>query len=377
MKKILVINTKYKIFGGEDSNIIEELSFLKKHYEVEYLQFDNSNKLTVYEAIAFFTCNNFKSNKLIEKKVNEFNPDIAYVHNTWFSANLGIFRVLEKLNVPVVLKIHNFRFNCTKYFSLKKHLDENKMCPGCGIKRKRFSFFNKYFENSYLKSFFVIIYGKKYLKVLKGKKIKIVVLNSFYKKIFEKITENVENLFVAHNPIKVTDDFRYNPESDYVVYAGSISEEKGINELSNLWKKLNLDLRLVLIGPGEFIKDKNVSNILFTGPLENKETLNYIKNSRAVITATKMYEGQPRLLSEASSYGVPSIYPSFGGMDEYFPSNYNLSFDQFDYEDLAKKISILQDKEILIEESKKINENINKYFSEHNYFENFRSIILN
>ena len=36
MKKILVINTKYKIFGGEDSNIIEELSF-KKHYEVEYL----------------------------------------------------------------------------------------------------------------------------------------------------------------------------------------------------------------------------------------------------------------------------------------------------------------------------------------------------
>lgn len=61
---------------------------------------------------------------------------------------------------------------------------------------------------------------------------------------------------------------------------------------------------------------------------------------------------------------------------EYFPSNYNLSFDQFDYEDLAKKISILQDKETLIEESKKINENINKYFSEHKYFENFRSIIL-
>ena len=109
---------------------------LRKHYEVEYLQFDNSNKLTVYDAIAFFTCNNFKSNKLIEKKVNEFNPDIAYVHNTWFSANLGIFRVLEKLNVPVVLKIHNFRFNCTKYFSLKKHLEKIKCALAVESKEK-------------------------------------------------------------------------------------------------------------------------------------------------------------------------------------------------------------------------------------------------
>ena len=30
MKKILLINTKYREFGGEDSNIEEELKFLKK-----------------------------------------------------------------------------------------------------------------------------------------------------------------------------------------------------------------------------------------------------------------------------------------------------------------------------------------------------------
>ena len=44
MKKILVINTKYREFGGEDANITEELKFLNEYYHVEYLEFDNSRR---------------------------------------------------------------------------------------------------------------------------------------------------------------------------------------------------------------------------------------------------------------------------------------------------------------------------------------------
>ena len=43
-------------------------------------------------------------------------------------------------------------------------------------------------------------------------------------------------------------------------------------------------------------------NISFLGALDNTKTKEYIKSARAVITATKMYEGQPRLLSEAASF---------------------------------------------------------------------------
>ena len=54
------------------------------------------------------------------------------------------------------------------------------------------------------------------------------------------------------------------------------------------------------------------------GFLPNEEVLQYISKSTAVVTATKLYEGHPRLLSEASALGTLSIYPSFGGMDEFF-----------------------------------------------------------
>lgn len=76
-----------------------------------------------------------------------------------------------------------------------------------------------------------------------------------------------------------------------------------------------------------------------------------------------MYEGQPRLLSEASILGVPSIYPSFGGMDEYFPVKYDLKFTQYDYQDLLVKLNELHNKDLLVENSKKVKKNYDAKFN--------------
>ena len=52
MKKILLINTKYRIKGGEDSNINQEILDLKKNFEVELLEFDNK-KLEIMDIVSF------------------------------------------------------------------------------------------------------------------------------------------------------------------------------------------------------------------------------------------------------------------------------------------------------------------------------------
>ena len=78
MKKILVINNKYKTFGGEDSNIIDELDFLKNYFIVEYLEFDNAKRITFNDVKAFFSNSNKSSNKALIEIINKFNPDIVY-----------------------------------------------------------------------------------------------------------------------------------------------------------------------------------------------------------------------------------------------------------------------------------------------------------
>ena len=358
MKKVLVINTKYKNYGGEDSNFDEEIKFLKKFYEVDYINFDNAKNLNIYDLISFFTLSNPASNKALKIKVDTFKPDIVYIHNTWFKANLGIFNLLKKENIEVVLKIHNFRFACTDTFSASKHFIGKDFCFKCGNKKTRISLFNKYFENSYIKSFFVVMYGKRYINILREYNLKIIALNEFCKDYLIKKGVNEDKVFKNYNPLEISEGSIYSADSEYVVYAGSLTEQKGVKDLLESWKVSKINLRLLVIGSGqlenEITKKYSSKNIEFLGFLENNKTKDIIRQARAVITATKIFEGQPRLITEASAYGVPSIYPSFGGLDEYFPDDYKLSFKQFDYHDLVKKILFLEDKKLLIEESKKI-----------------------
>ena len=361
LQKILVINTKYRVFGGEDANIVDELNFLKKNFEVEYLEYKNSDKITISDLIGFLTLSNVISNRKLRSKINSFNPDIVYVHNTWFKAGLGIYKLLRKKSIKTIQKIHNYRFECSRFFLSKNHIRNQIQCPACGLKKDNLGIFNRYFPESFLKSVFVIFYSKKYFKILKDYPLKIIVLSNFQKNYIENLGINNNKISISPNPIDISfkEISNYNPESKSVVFAGRLVETKGVEEILKIWERIDSkDLILEIIGSSD--EKNNLSEkysskkIKFIGELSNQEVKRRIKTSRAVITATKLFEGQPRVLLEASSYGVPSIYPNFGGMSDFFPTDYKLSFRQFNYEDLEKKIMMLHDSKLLSDVSKEI-----------------------
>ena len=95
MKKILLIHNRYRYQGGEDLAVENELQLLKKDYIVEKLYFDNDLKNILSLIFSFLFNYNPRSQKILKNKLREFNPDYAYIHNTWFKASLGIFTVLE------------------------------------------------------------------------------------------------------------------------------------------------------------------------------------------------------------------------------------------------------------------------------------------
>ena len=122
-----------------------------------------------FEQIKYFLSNNnLDSIDQLNNKISNFNPDVVYVHNTWFKGSLGIFKLLEKKNVKTVIKLHNFRYLCTKNILSNKHLEGEQFCKACGYKKTSLNIFNKYFKESFLKSALILIYGKKYFKILKS-----------------------------------------------------------------------------------------------------------------------------------------------------------------------------------------------------------------
>ena len=378
--KILIVHNKYSQLGGEDVAVDNEIELLSDYFNVETIFFKNEIKSYLSQFIYFIRNNNKTSVSELEKKIKEFQPDIAYVHNTWFKASLAIFNVLRKHNIKTLVKLHNFRYDCTRFFLKHNHLKTDHTCPKCGMINKRSSFFNKYFKESFLKSVFMIIYGKKYFKILNRYELKILVLTNFHKKYLTSLGIQSSKIYVFRNPIKINNKKLDNSKKNYFVYSGRISEEKGVNELINAFLDSNIkDFGLKIVGDGPDLKKlKNKyskNNIEFLGLIPNKESLRIIENSIAVITATKLYEGQPMLLCEASSLGVPSIFPNFGGISEFFPESNQLAFEQFNYGDLLKKINMFCDSDFINKAGVENKNYIEDKLNSKNLVEQFKSII--
>ena len=152
-------------------SIENETSFLKEYFNVEVLYFSN-NIFIATQILNFFFNKNFFAERKIFNKIEEFNPEIVYFHNTWFNIWNNVFLKLSEIaDIQIFLKLHNYRFHCTKTYSTKTHLEGSKICKGCGGDKRSLKYFNKYFEGSYLKSFLVNYYGKRYYKILKNENI--------------------------------------------------------------------------------------------------------------------------------------------------------------------------------------------------------------
>ena len=188
----------------------------------------------------------------------------------------------------------------------------------------------------------------KYFKHILGGKFFYFVLTKFHYEYLKKLGIEKSRISIYPNYLEIHEITKHSEKNNSLVYAGRISKDKGVEELITAFKSLNLEKnKLKIIGGGpeyKNLKDNYESeSIVFLGEKTNKEVLEIINTSSAVVTATKLFEGQPTVLCEASMLGVPSLFPDTGGISEFFPDNYEFKYKQYDYEDLKTKlIKLLQ-----------------------------------
>ena len=209
---------------------------------------------------------------------------------------------------------------------------------------------------------------------------KIICVSNFDKKI--AIKNNIaptNKLITIHNGVKVREDVDLSKkEINYplkIVFIGRLVKQKDPMLLLKAYNQLKQELKdkseVLIIGEGEkrknlevFIRTNNLNEkVKLLGVLPREKVLAILKESN-IFVLTSNWEGFPRSILEAMSYGLPIIASNVGGVQESVSEECGFVVEKGNLE--AVKLSLeklIQDLELVRRMGKSSQERLKDYFS--------------
>ena len=179
-----------------------------------------------------------------------------------------------------------------------------------------------------------------------------IYVSNFSKNILLPYFSSASKLWNVPNPIDMKKLPPANPElSEYFTYVGRLSVEKGVELFARASSAAEAKARIV--GSGELeetLKSINQS-AEYTGWADRENVTNYIRNSRAVVVPSLLYETQGMVVAETAALGVPCIVAdTCAGRDFVEDGVTGLWFKGGDSASLADAIKKLKDNKLLAQE---------------------------
>lgn len=349
--KILVIHNSYAEYGGEDAVYRAESALLESFgHTVERMEFSNREGGSLWARLRMVLSMfyNRKSAKRLADRIREFKPDIIHVHNFFFAASPAIFDVAYRLNVPVVMTLHNYRLICpSATLSSNSEIYENaigKLIPVDAILK------GVYRDSSILTAFVSAMTAWHHLRGTWQKKVdRYIVLSSFG---LEKFAMSgrlpMDKVVLKPNFVKdpLQDGEVRGRREKYYLFVGRLVREKGLEVLLNATQFYHF--KVVIIGDGPMkavVEDyaRRNQHIEYLGFQPYEVIIEHMKKCRAVIFPSIWYECFPITILEAYSTGTPVIASRRGSMKEIILDRVTgLHFEADNHYDLAAKVAMME-----------------------------------
>lgn len=346
--KILFVHNSYQLHGGEDVVVEQELELLRQHHDVEILYFQNQGG---WKGAVQFLCSiwNIGAARTVNKMIKEFQPDVVHIHNWHFALGPLVFRMINKMGIPIVHTVHNYRLLCPSGILLYQgqlFTDSLRQSfPWSAIK-------NKVYRSSVIQTFWLAFIVWFHKKIGTWQKIDLFLcLTSFAVKLFKQSNFGISREQFSVKPNFVEDsDFSYKKDN-YFIFVGRLSKEKGINLLLEAFIINGEQLKIIGEGP-ELNKvidtASKYDNISYLGFQNKAFIIEKLKKAKALIFTSIWYEGMPMTILESFSTGTAVIGPNIGGSNEIIKHGENgLIYQVGNIEDLNSKISFLNTDESL------------------------------
>lgn len=372
--RVLLVNKFHWNKGGSEKYYFELGELLKQHgHEVAYFsmkdekniktgdkeyfvpKFDlnNSSKLKALDVIY-----NKENEKIMEKALDEFKPDVVHLNNFQRQLSASIIKPIKKRNIPIVFTAHDVQAICPAITMMDNDKNPCELC----MKGKYINCIKKSCnKGSKLKSALGAIEGYYYRnhKIYTDKIDYIITPSEFYRNKFIEDGINPNKIQAIHNSIEMND---YNVETQddgYALYFGRLSKEKGILNLINAFAKCNKG-NLYIAGEGpekenieKIIKENNLEDrVKLLGFLDKEQMTDVTRKCKFVVVPSIWYENCPYSVLETLAIGKPIIGSNMGGIPELVIDNEN-GFIYNTVDELTEKMNVLFENEDLVKQFSK------------------------
>lgn len=255
----------------------------------------------------------------MRRALRELKPDVVHVHNIYHHLSTSVLRPIRQFRIPCVQTLHDYKLACPNY----KMFTKGEVCERCKggnyLNAVKFDCVFASLPGNLLVAFEM---GMTKMRQTYEKTMSAFICPShFMKEKMEDWGEPASKLLYAPNPVEVPNEPA--PRGGgYVLYAGRLSEEKGIASFIEAAIQIPaLQVKIAGRGPEEtklqaIVKQANAKNIEFLG-FQSPDALALVRaKADALIMPTICYENASTALLEGMADGIPCIATRIGGNPE-------------------------------------------------------------
>ena len=339
--RILVAHSFYRIPGGEDGYVRQQVELLGRNHAVELLARSNSELAGGLSTLRGMTYS-LGIRAEVDSLIRDFRPDVIHLHNAYPSLGPSVHLAAKKRSIPLVMTVHNFRLRCPNGYMFT----EGESCRRCeGGLYYNAAIHRCFPSRGQAAGYAAALWTHRFMLRLDGKVDLYLTPSDFMRRRMLDWGFDGARVEVVRN-FTVDHEDSVEPGS-YGLYLGRISSEKGIDVLLRALKETG-DPPFKIAGDGPALGelkalavDLDLRNTEFLGRLSQQRVRPTLRDARYLALPSSWDENAPLAALEAMAFGRPLLVTATGGLLELVANGEGLVCPVGDVAALAATINRL------------------------------------
>jgi glycosyltransferase involved in cell wall biosynthesis len=332
--KVLFANKFFYLKGGAEAVMFDEIDLMTKH-EVDVVEFsmcDPRNRPSKYGSY-FVSSKDYRSTSRVSRlrsalsfihsreavdKISSLirneKPDILHCHNIYHQLTPSIINAASRVNIPIILTLHDYKIVCPVY----TRLSNGEVCTKCSDGHYGALLTQRCADGSIGRSGLLWAEARFHAVAGSYRRVDRFIAPSRFMRdaVVPRLGEN--RVVYIPNGVDTSRIEASRQDGGFVLYLGRLSPEKGVETLLRAHAADNAAWRLVVAGSGPLLGNLQSRFPLaeFTGHLTGESLETRIREASVIVVPSEWHENNPLSILEAMAHAKPIVASDIGGIPE-------------------------------------------------------------